>query len=1070
MRWRCFWAMLAAVAVSAAEYRIEPEFFSNQGAWKRSSHQGSMGRGVMRAKAVEKNKLTGILTLPQGGEYCVWVRTLSFNGNSRKCKIFINKQGLGSFGDAKLTADESNPALKWEKAAKRLTLAAGKLDIEIVPVSPYVRIDSIILTTDANFVPPDNAGEIKAIAELADPDAKSKAVAAAAKKSFPALNFKGKGEPVLVLSGKRPWTGREFGDFLAAAGAKTWTLDSRYLAGEGGSPIRDMLGDAYEPKAEDGITPSFAKLDNYKCVVINNIPAKNQQNIFTPERVALLRKYVENGGTLLLTLGVPETLGDLLPVELGEAGEQGLEIYATRPVSENFAFLPEKWLAPDPFILAAAKKDATVLSFLVSPDGQAVAPYIVEKKIDKGKVVFLNGTYSRYNKVASLYAWAYGRAFMAALVKETASIPMDPVSLIRKESAYPKPRELDIVTAKMSLPEMKLTDTQNAVKIDGRQAIFADGAKLEVSAAGKATLTFAGETKPCIVNANAPQLLLTQTQQKLNSETSEAVDTQEKTISRVVWNFDRLEADGNCAVLHYNSGNGAQMQWIFKSGKLFLDGRTYCGIAQKVKILSAPSQVGSMSCDFKLDLADAICRRMNCYQPPRGYAEMDFSGKVSADTKNCNFFKNAQPFGYLNTQEGIYAGILEKPIPTSIDYTINKGGKLISANMTQIIGRCNAPVEGEFFWHLYSKGSENGHNDYIALWQFARHQLRTVAGLKEFPIRPSAGYTNMATPEEVDRAIEVAGKLGVSYMYVPLGPSAIGSVDSDRNMATYAKIKAVGMRAFPWTAGDYTNGTGDEIYQKHKDWLMRDEKGGIYAYFKNFRVIDLSNKEFLAWYFKKLDALFDAGAGYVYMDMGGQASTNINFSGKESRAGLFNQIPIFRYYHDHGVTCGIEGLNPLVIDNFWYREELYNPMGGKEFAVIGGNPSTHEDVSFVLRYFRMAMYGGFPRFYTDAYAQKFERCPDETAMIDHIAALLPGINTALDFGMPFIRATDCGTTWINEKGGAIFVWDNVKELKIVLPEGFSITKTQFPDQKMRDFKTDDLKNIPSETIFIFERK
>ena len=1056
-----------AVSAFAAEFRIEPEFFNDLKFWRKSLDANTSGRCQITADKTAKNAISETYQLPEAGTYYVWVRSFSYGANSRKFKLFINNKGLGSFGDGVIPSGQETPSLCWEKAKKSLELPAGNLKLQISPISPYSRIDTVILTTDADFVPSNVKTEIDAVTELPPPKMDPGEVA---KKLFPHPKAKGNGEAMLVLSGGRPWTGAEFGDCYVDAGAKVLTLTSTHLAGEGGAPIRAMLNDRFEPPAADGVTVEFQRLADYKCVVINNIPAANQEKLLTADRIAALTRFVEDGGTLLLTVNAPSALGDLLPVVEKEGADYDDAVFVDRPEGENFAFLPEKWRSFDPFKNVQAKPGAKVLAQLKSSDGQVISDYIVMQTIGKGRVLFLNDSFSRYNKVAMLYSWAYGRALMAALVNEVAGFKLDVQKLIYRQSPCPEPQTLAAVSTKIAIPEMTLADSEGEVRIDGNSAFFADGAKLEVNGRGAVALTMPGASKPYAVDFKPPQLYLSTTQQKLTSGTSEAVDVQSKGVSKTVWQFDGIAADGKYAVLNYSAVNGAKMQWVFKSGKLGLDGRTYSGIAQKAKILAAPTQVSSLISSCKLDIDATICRRMNCYQPPRGYVEIDLSGKAAADTRPCNFFVSSQPFGYIHTQQGIYAEIIEKPFSTEIRYTVEKGASQVRSETKQLIGRRNAPVEDEFFWQLYSPGKENGCNEYLALWQFVRHHLRQSVGLREYPIRPAAGYTNMATHAEAVEAIKAAGKLGVSFFYLPLCPSSISSLDSDALMERYAQINSCGMKTYPWTACDYTEGTGDWIFQNHQDWLMRDEKGGIYAYFGNHRVIDLANIDFLNWYFEKLKRIFDAGVGYVYLDMGGQASTNVNFAGVESNAGLMNQIPIFKYYHRNDVVCGVEGMNPLVIDNYWYREKLYVPMGGKEFATLGSNLGTNEDASFVLNYFRVAMFGTYPKFFTDGYAQGFERSPGEIAKIDHVAKMLPAIQAALDFGVPFIRTTEYGTTWINGQGGAVYVWDNVGKLDIELPAGYEFCKTQVSDQAMRDFTPDDLKDVKSETIFIIGKK
>ena len=151
---------------------------------------------------------------------------------------------------------------------------------------------------------------------------------------------------------------------------------------------------------------------------------------------------------------------------------------------------------------------------------------------------------------------------------------------------------------------------------------------------------------------------------------------------------------------------------------------------------------------------------------------------------------------------------------------------------------------------------------------------------------------------------------------------------------------------------------------------------------------------------------------------------------------------------------GIEGQNPLVIDNWWYRQRVYRPFQGREFSIFLSSPSTGtagDDMA--LDYFRTSMFGTFTYINVDGYAFGFERTPGELAKVERMAKLNPHINKAQQLvGYPYIRETPFGTSWISEKGGALFFYDGVKELKVDLPEGWRIEGAE--GDVLRDVKPD----------------
>jgi len=192
------------------------------------------------------------------------------------------------------------------------------------------------------------------------------------------------------------------------------------------------------------------------------------------------------------------------------------------------------------------------------------------------------------------------------------------------------------------------------------------------------------------------------------------------------------------------------------------------------------------------------------------------------------------------------------------------------------------------------------------------------------------------------------------------------------------------------------------------------------------------------------------------------ASGNVNFGTPESHVGIHTMPETFRFFQDKGVSVRIEGQNPLVLDTWWFRRQVYEPFTGREFALVGTAPGTHGvGDGLELDYFRMAMYNSFGIIHTDGYAIGFERVPGEIAAVRRIGALNPRLSRAREHvGLPFVRETPFGTSWISDKGGALFFYDRVGRITLDLPENWAI--------EGHDGK--ELRNVPEETVLLLVNK
>ena len=456
------------------------------------------------------------------------------------------------------------------------------------------------------------------------------------------------------------------------------------------------------------------------------------------------------------------------------------------------------------------------------------------------------------------------------------------------------------------------------------------------------------------------------------------------------------------------------------------------------------------------DAGGHYARRMSCYSPPRGYAEFDLSGAKKADTWSWQFFGSGQPFTWIVSPAGIYSEFVDSPVPASPRLQVAQGDKAVSQELKLIAGYRRAPLEMPYVWHAFSPGTERGNNDWMAMYQFQRKNLREKTGLKSFAPPPTATWQNVCTQAEIDAALKTAAELGFKRIALPWCPSPIEGIDSAKSLEAYRKVRSCGLIPFPWTAGDYSHGDSEEIYRNHKDWYLRDLDGKIFSYMKIHPVLDLNNRDFRKWYFGKMSNAIKAGAGAFYFDMYGAAIGNINYGRPGAEPGLAGACDIFRFFSDRNIPIGVEGQNPLAIDNWWFRQKLYNSFQGREFSLLCASPSTGtagDDLA--LDYFRTSMYGAFTYINVDGYAKGFERTPGELKMIKRMGKLNPHINRAQEVvGYPFIRETPFGTVWVSDRGGALFFYDAVRELRVELPEGWIIEGVK--GNVLKDVKPDSI--------------
>ncbi|MCQ2380430.1 MAG: hypothetical protein MJ025_05885 [Victivallaceae bacterium] len=869
-----------------------------------------------------------------------------------------------------------------------------------------------------------------------------------------------KGDKIVLLHGGRPWEGDSTADGLVGCGLKVVAVTSPYLDGFGCATIKPHITDKVEPKANDGITPAFENLEDVKLVMVALIMEDAQRLMFDSTRVRQLRQYVEQGGHLLFDISAARELGDLLPVELGDEVLFNDVMVANRPIGNAFKMFPEEIPCYRVYRKAVLRPGAVALSTIRNAKGEEVAPLIARIKIGKGSVTFLNTVKRNPQQMKDFSNWAYSRAFLYSLAGDCFGKVVKPK--MSTFPALPPHGTCGVEHASLLPPENAIVPDAREAKLFGRTIALGNGIRIVVGEKDEVSVTWPGMKTPVIKNFTAPRITFSDKQAVYDSATAEAteVKTDEKTAD-IAWKCTDVAVRGAEAVLTYKSGKN-EIQWIFNPGRLELDGRKMEGFSERVAVISSAYRISGIkfSCDLE-PVQPLYAHRNSCYSPPRGYTAFDMTGKqAKVDTWSWGMFSSGQPFEMLACAGSLYIAAPDG-IQGCSPRMIRLSGKPIQSTRSMSFGRMKAPISTVPYWHWYGAGAERGHQDYIAMYQFMRSMLRRKGNLKELPGYPIARYPYNLTEDEMIEFERKAAAAGYRFIFPSNPESPIDQIASDTWVKRYNRIKALNARARIWTAGSYVQGDGGWIIRNHPEWFIRDEKGKFFQYFGKYPVIDVNEPAFYDWYTGILRKAIDAGVGWVYRDMDGAASGNANYAKDQSPSGLGSMVKFYKFFHDNDCRASVEGMNPLVLDEYWYRYDKYTDFTGKEFSLIGQMPSGDLKGGFALDPMRTAMYCCFPTVDMSGTLLGIEYMIGEAKRGERVLSLIPKFNEALDLcGMPYVRETKFGTVWTGEHGGVLFFWNSASRVTLDLPDGW----------KIRGVEGNVLTDVPADSIIFVDGK
>lgn len=870
---------------------------------------------------------------------------------------------------------------------------------------------------------------------------------------------------VLLFCGGRPWVASSVGSNIAKAGASVVVVGSANLDGNGGASTKRFLTDKVEPPVYNGIEPALKYISRFNAVVINGMPENLMRSFFTPGRIAAFRKYVENGGILVINNRFPSTV-DFAPVKLAGNDANFKNYTAQCPELDVFKDVPRKWQIFQNVKKTTLQPDSKVIIPMLDANGQNANIMLAERTLGKGKVIFINGDFTRTTGTRQMFNWAYGRCFLNACIAY-AGLKLDPGKVLWRKEAPPASKQLGKITLDVRKPFYQVkTVNKTPVKsvVNGKTFFtFGDKSRLEINSDGSVNFYRPDNGSVLYKNMIAPEMISQRLRNVSEAELNEDITKSVVGKIKVKWILTDTNIKNNAVVLTYKSDNGDILVLNYQVEEVRMDERKYNSLAVSAEVLKSKNLVQTF--DFKSTLVTdgqkPISRSHGCYRGPRGYYEFKFAAKKHTEANHGGFFGSGQPFVYISTDKEIYSGYPDAPMSSSFRHVSDNAGKTIDQILRVNIGRRKAPVKIPAFRYLYSKGAENGNAEYLAHYQYVRKHLREKAGIKPMYPVTAANSQNTCTREEHLASWKLAAKVGFKDFFLNWCPSPIEGLSKENTLKTFRTMKEIGINPVAWTAGDYCHGVTEEIF-KNTSWYIRNEKGVLYQYGGGHPVIDLQNKEFQKWYKNVISAAVDAGLKGIYLDMGGAATGNVNYATPESATGLSALVDIYKFYQSKGLSVRLEGMSPLILDCWWFRPDKYQSFVGKEFAMVGSNPGTW-DLSgpLALDYFRTSMYGCFYPVSIDGMVTNFDRLPGELETVKNIFKLVPEMNKALDHvGMQYITETPFGTLWMSDKGGALFFYDSVKELKLNLPSGWSI----------KGVKGNVLKNIPRQSVILLNAK
>ncbi|MBT4823508.1 MAG: hypothetical protein HN742_13005 [Lentisphaerae bacterium] len=898
---------------------------------------------------------------------------------------------------------------------------------------------------------------------------------------------------VLLLQGGRPWTARSTAAFIKAAGAAVTTIDSAGLAGLGASPIRMHLMDEFEPEPDDKITPTFGRLHEFDVIVIGGIFRKDQEALFTPERIGALKTFVRNGGGLLMTKEAPVTLEELLPVTFSEDSLPA-EVRTCRKLNDILRVFPDRFPCFGKGRGILPKEGAAVLTEYVDDSGRARGAHIAAHTYGKGRVVYWDDDWRRKGGFRQLDSWTYFGSMLVQITAYAGRAELDPEADRVLYRPLPTVPQIPTETARVrirppSFGERQFDDPASVQEMGGVLSVaFANGVALTVTRDPlQIDVRLPGIASPVISGLEPPVFAtsLPSPEESWDTTTAEAVPTADATIppSSLVstkWILaDCLKLERGGVALRLASSEktheGMKMLWRFEPGEFTVDGRTFQGVAENIRVDGTDARVEMVRFEAPVRIGDELTGseawRMSCYSAPRGFVKVPFEETTEATTRRWSHFASGQAFNWLQSPHGIFCQMMDRPAASNGEIKHAAGKSHLHVATQVLLGRRFAPLDTPRVWHLFSPTPPEGPNAWLAFQQYTRIRYCGQTGITVPRPLPTAQHTNTCGAEQIDQVIEAAGRLGFKRYMLPLCPSSMYAIFSDKLAPMYAKLLEAGLRPKPWSPGAYAQGFDDPMAKAHPEWLAHKRDGKPLLWMNGHDPIyDWTIPACRQWYAELFDKAIAIGMRDIYLDMAGAQTGVVNFRLAEPRPGMAGAVEIYRALSDRDVSFGVEGQCPLALDNFWYRKRLYVDHSGMEWVFTGMGCYTNAPDHMAMDYFRLGMHYAFFVNTISGYACGMETVPGEIRRTEEAGRCNKMFNRALELmPRPFVRVTPFGSVWCDADAAAAFVWSPVSVLEVNLPAEWEAAELHTIDGDVQVLQDGRIPGLPHKSMVLFRK-
>jgi len=1051
--------------VPITTYRVEVADISVPLSWTTGLDTGATeGTFLFSALSGTENKIEAIINLPErSGTYYLHCRALSYNEGWRTSSVAVN--GITDPTDFGDYIDGTPGPHRVNTAGGSYQLDLFDNTLSVKPNSAVSRMDVLVFTTDKYYQMPEDPREIETITKII-PELNQQQIQTIGKENL----------PVLLFHGNRPWVGQETGSLLRKTGLDVKVIDGKELDGLSGAPIRDNLADPVEPEPADGITPAFTSLNNYRAIVVSGITQDNLDLFYTSLRLDALYRYVNNGGTLIVTDQSSSSLENMLPVTFNGTNAYNPDNYYCNTDNTSYLnSLPSEW----PYF--AGNRNITAKSnteTLVSTD--VPMAHTVAGNIGNGKIIYVNTDWDRLGTYKQFRYWAYFTSFIGRLIAYGNGTSAESITLPTYRFEQPAATALGSVNMTIQAPSF------NEPLITSAAAITDSSGLLDVTFDNGTSISF--DKTSCYIDISIPksggtynlqlsplELLTNKIDTAYNNGTLEGAGaTIGYTDIEAVYTYSGYtNSTGGGVTINLNGIAGYfgddtfNISLDIRPKTVAINNTTYNGLGWAASVSNLNGDLEAAKWYSKTDAGTKSAWRMACYGTPRGFAIIPFD--VANSSSSWSYFGNGQPFDYVADDNGTLLQFVDVPAVITTKQERESGTAVIELSTLNLIGRKNnVQVDLPHMWMVYAEegGSASG-------WQAALQWLtRRYNTQEQWAVPqpcPTAIYSNNCSETDKTNGINSAYTLGFKVFKHALGEAALETIDDQSSIDIYTQINNAGLEAKVWSPLGYTQSISNPVATQYPGWLVKRKDQSVFEWFDFYPVFDFYNSDFRTHWQSICSNAINGNLKHLYIDMGGAMTSTINYAQADTVPQLPELIEVFRYLKNRNCSVAVEGQNPLAVNEFWYRMNLYANNTGAEYAFTGtsiGSYSTF-DGSYAMDYFRLGMNNAFININTVPYALDFETIPNEMAMLEEIGNLNPLFNEAISLvDPPFVQQTDFGTVWTGANGAALFFWNPVSNLNLTLPSGWRIYKAEDKDGNTITFTNNTATDIPHKSVIM----